>query len=55
MADENQPIGQLSSQDFEKMRQEAISTADSIKDISKIIGDNARAISKATGDSAAKF
>lgn len=55
MADENQPIGQLSSRDFEKMRQEAISTADTIKDISKIIGDNARAISKATGDSAAKF
>lgn len=55
MADENQPIGQLSSQEFEKMRQDAISTADAIKDISKIIGDNARAISQATGDSAAKF
>ena len=55
MADENQPIGKLSSQEFEKMRQDAISTADAIKDISKIIGDNARAISKATGDSAAKF
>ena len=55
MADENQPIGQLSSQEFEKMRQEAISTADAIKDISKIIGDNAREISKATGDSASKF
>lgn len=55
MADENQPIGKLSSQEFEKIRQDAISTADAIKDISKIIGDNARAISKATGDSAAKF
>lgn len=55
MADENQPIGQLSSQEFEKMRQDAISTTDAIKDISKIIGDNARAISEATGDSAAKF
>ena len=55
MADENQTIGQLSSQEFEKMRQDAISTADSIKDISKIIGDNARAISQATGDNAAKF
>lgn len=55
MADENQPIGKLSSQEFEKIRQDAISTADAIKDISKIIGDNARAISKATGDNAAKF
>lgn len=55
MADENQPIGKLSSQEFEKIRQDAISTTDAIKDISKIIGDNARAISKATGDSAAKF
>ena len=55
MADENQPIGKLSSQEFEKLRQDAISTADAIKDISKIIGDNARAISKATGDNAAKF